>query len=841
MKFEHKWFLVIGVIFFMLPLSTIVTKAASWEMSADVTDEANRQENISVDDEFAPVTAEMSVNMTSAVVSDAFTSEQIGHMRHGLSTFTPDADAHQACKQSLQAPTDPDPNLIGWGMNIVDLSWDGVNNPAFLRVAGSHGGTLSGVRIESPSALAMRVGLLVSHLPDSVIIAFFSANSDEPVASPVTGAEINRLLELNLSAGDHSDAGRTYWSPVVDGEEIILVVYVPEDVDPSEVIFSVPRISHIFQDPLSDSGGFNTAFSSCSSAFGASDEGNVLQSAAWCNLDISCYSSWSDKARAIAKMTYTKGNGNTAMCSGALLNDKDSSTYIPYFLTANHCISTQTVASSLVTHWFYQSASCNSSARNSRYQTLTGGAQLLYRAEATDTSFLRLNDNAPDNALFLGWTTADPSNNESLTGIHHPDGDYKKISFGSFAGYLDCGSTDSTGFSCRNTTANTGKYLNVAWQRGITEGGSSGSPIFNVAGQVIGQLRGGSSSCGGSGTSVYGRFDLAYTAALSRWLNDSSGPTIPSAPSNVSASDGTYSDKIRVTWSAATGATAYEVWRGTSSSSSSATRIAGDVTSTTYDDASAIRGTTYYYWVKAKNAAGTSGFSASNSGYRSSSSNDSAFTELAVNGATLTGNIATGGEVDWYQFRVTSSGNYTIETWAGTLSDNYMELYGPNSQNALLVSDDDSGVGLAAKITRSLAAGTYYVKVRAYSSTRTGTYSIKVTGGSGGGGGSSFTELTVNGATVTGDISTGGELDWYQFTVASAGTYTIETWAGTLSDNYMQLYGPNSQSVLLESDDDDGVGLAAKITRSLAVGTYYVKVRAYSSTSTGTYTIKVSR
>jgi len=64
------------------------------------------------------------------------------------------------------------------------------------------------------------------------------------------------------------------------------------------------------------------------------------------------------------------------------------------------------------------------------------------------------------------------------------------------------------------------------------------------------------------------------------------------------------------------GATAYEIWRNTSNSTTSAVKIsAADVIGTTYDDTTTIAGTTYYYWVKAKNAGGTSGFSAANTGY----------------------------------------------------------------------------------------------------------------------------------------------------------------------------------------------------------------------------------
>lgn len=94
-------------------------------------------------------------------------------------------------------------------------------------------------------------------------------------------------------------------------------------------------------------------------------------------------------------------------------------------------------------------------------------------------------------------------------------------------------------------------------------------------------------------------------------------PTAPPAPTGVAASDGTFTDRVRVTWLSSSGAAGYEVWRGTSSSSSGAVRITTtDVNGTLFDDTTAVAGTTYWYWVRARNTAGTSPLSAANSGYR---------------------------------------------------------------------------------------------------------------------------------------------------------------------------------------------------------------------------------
>ncbi len=92
--------------------------------------------------------------------------------------------------------------------------------------------------------------------------------------------------------------------------------------------------------------------------------------------------------------------------------------------------------------------------------------------------------------------------------------------------------------------------------------------------------------------------------------------TPPSPPTGISASDGTFTDKVQVSWSASTGATYYQVFRNTSNDSSSATSLSSSHPSSPYNDTSAVAGTTYYYWIKACNSAGCSSFSASDSGYR---------------------------------------------------------------------------------------------------------------------------------------------------------------------------------------------------------------------------------
>lgn len=138
--------------------------------------------------------------------------------------------------------------------------------------------------------------------------------------------------------------------------------------------------------------------------------------------------------------------------------------------------------------------------------------------------------------------------------------------------------------------------------------------------------------------SVLSTSDSGYAAIM----------TVPAAPTGAIASDGTYSSKVEVTWSAVTNATSYQVWRHTTNDTNAASVLASGVTNAGYDDTSVTAGITSYYWLKAVNAAGTSGFSSGDSGYAASA----ASTNTAVPPAAPTGVMASDGT---YSYKVAVS------------------------------------------------------------------------------------------------------------------------------------------------------------------------------------------
>jgi Astacin (Peptidase family M12A)/Bacterial pre-peptidase C-terminal domain len=100
-------------------------------------------------------------------------------------------------------------------------------------------------------------------------------------------------------------------------------------------------------------------------------------------------------------------------------------------------------------------------------------------------------------------------------------------------------------------------------------------------------------------------------------------------------------------------------------------------------------------------------------------------------------------------------------------------------------------------------------------------------------------DLLVNAADTSASIGAPGEEDLYKFTVANAGNYVIET--GGQTDVVMKLFGPNSQTALIATDDDGGAGFNARIATNLNPGQYFAQIRHYNKANgTGAYTIRLS-
>jgi hypothetical protein len=427
--------------------------------------------------------------------------------------------AETVAQRRMRAPP-IGPQEIGLGRSLSPSASKVVDGASLAWSDLEDGGKLAVVRIRSPGAQATRGGAKIYAMPDAAEIVFFAPDRPEAEMFRVTGAEINATLARDRAQRDADDeASVLYWTPIVPGEVLGIEIYLPPGVAPSELRAGMEIVSHVYE----------TMVASASCPFGVG-----MGCSERCNLDASCYhDSWGQVIPAVAKMAFTTESGATSVCTGTLVTDQDPDTQVPYFLTARHCIATQAVASTLQTYWFFESGGC-SGATPRGYRVVTGGSVLLDTLPEVDVTLLRLTQPPPEGVTMAGWDADTVPLGRSVSGIHHPSGDMKKVSFGVVTALEFCElptvgvpSFPEGSFFC-NPAAD-GGYWRVTYADGTTEGGSSGSGVFlHGSGKLVGTLTGGNASCSNQGGSnFYGRFDLAYRNGLSRWLGADGGCDAP--------------------------------------------------------------------------------------------------------------------------------------------------------------------------------------------------------------------------------------------------------------------------------------------------------------------------
>lgn len=417
-----------------------------------------------------------------------------------------EAPASDAFPKALLAARKPGtPLQIGFGRAVAPLEDDAAMGARISWERAGAGEWIGAISVTSSGAAAIRMGLRVDALPEGAKLRFYAPGGGE--AFEAAAGDVAATIERSLLAGEPRDSALTYWSPVVESDTIALEIELPPGARPDEARIAAPLVSHLV--------------TRASSGFA------MPKAASSCEIDASCYQdAWGVESRAVARIIFTR-DGSSFVCSGTLLADKDPATFIPYFLTANHCIASQASASSIQSYWFYRSNECDTGVRGS-FQTLFGGATLLYGTDNTDTALLRLNNAPPAGVGYAGWIVGSPPGGSApMTGIHHPSGDLQKIAFGNFDSYWTCAPSSGNQFTCNGAGSAAATFFTVGWTNGLTEPGSSGSPVFLDNGHyLVGQLYGGNDSCtAATNRDWYGRFDVAYNAALRQWLGTPASST----------------------------------------------------------------------------------------------------------------------------------------------------------------------------------------------------------------------------------------------------------------------------------------------------------------------------
>jgi lysyl endopeptidase len=229
-----------------------------------------------------------------------------------------------------------------------------------------------------------------------------------------------------------------------------------------------------------------------------------------CNIDLTCDTAgedWSKEGRAVAVLLTDE---NQVYCTGVLLNNAENNGR-QLLLTAYHCTASSSSATDIIM-FNHEKRSCSGSAISKTSLDTLHGLKWLIGSNESDYALYEIEEPIPKeyNVYLAGWTTIhEPI--PPLVGIHHPSGDFKKLSI--YNGTLLP--------TCWSECPIKDHWKVEHWTRGTTEPGSSGSPLFDASHKIVGQLHGGSASCWNkNGYDIYGSFSSSYiNGGLNRFLD----------------------------------------------------------------------------------------------------------------------------------------------------------------------------------------------------------------------------------------------------------------------------------------------------------------------------------
>ena len=310
--------------------------------------------------------------------------------------------------------------------------------------------------------------------------------------------------ELHLYAADGSQRVRPYtsadnqphrelWAPMVAGERLAVELVLPQGTrDQAELHLS--QVGHAYRD-----------------LWGRTAPGFADKSGA-CNIDVACSlgQEWADEVRGVAHLQI-----GFFVCTGFLVNNT-AGTDRPLLMTANHCGVTTGNDQNVLAFWNFENSTCRPPGSgasggngNGMLDEFTTGMTVLASDSRSDFTLAELLE-SPEafGAYLLGWDARRMAPSSVVT-IHHPQGDEKRISRENDATVFDT-------YPSPGVPPDADSHLQVVdWDEGTTEGGSSGSPLFDEATRrVVGQLHGGLAACGNDLPDWYGAMWRSFELGL---------------------------------------------------------------------------------------------------------------------------------------------------------------------------------------------------------------------------------------------------------------------------------------------------------------------------------------
>lgn len=287
---------------------------------------------------------------------------------------------------------------------------------------------------------------------------------------------------------------KTFATELVYGDEMTIEYFQPNSVTEKAVI-EISNLGYAYRDCAQD-------YSKSSTEYGSSG---------YCNVNVNCSEgdNYRNAQRGVVRILLRTSRG-MGWCSGSLINNT-SRDLSPYLLSAAHCVEnvTSSYYSQFVFYFNYESAGCSSTTEPTS-RTLTGATLKAQAPDGSDFLLMLLNNTVPEtyNAYWNGWNVGTAASTSGV-GIHHPSGDIKKIST------YNTTLVSSTYNSDAPNAHWLAQWVSTTNGNGITEGGSSGSPLFNASSQIVGTLTGGNSYCAASTANrndLYGKMSYSWTS-----------------------------------------------------------------------------------------------------------------------------------------------------------------------------------------------------------------------------------------------------------------------------------------------------------------------------------------
>lgn len=352
------------------------------------------------------------------------------------------------------------------------------------------------LRILSAGARSINLGFSRYFMPAGGTLILYSPDKKR-VMGPFTPADNEQHEQL--------------WTPIFEGDQLVIEVQLPASKR-NELKLHLSYVNHDFL-------GFSGIVSGS------------------CNLDVVCGGAdgWEivDRYRDIIQSVAVIGTGGGTFCTGFLINNTRNDC-TPLFMTAAHC-GIANNAASLVAYWNFQNNSCrqpntpqSGGAGNGTLNNFNSGAVLRASYSPSDFTLVEFDDpvSPTSNAFFAGWIVDETPPQDTVICVHHPNTDEKRISF-------EFNSTHIGAWGSGGDVVPGGDHVIVPdWDIGTTEGGSSGAPLFDREGHVVGQLHGGGAACGNNDYDSYGWFYSSWegggtpSTRLKDWLDpDNTGIT----------------------------------------------------------------------------------------------------------------------------------------------------------------------------------------------------------------------------------------------------------------------------------------------------------------------------